>query len=1587
MKKSYFEKTFFMKGVSLMLKGKFVLIVALMLLAGLALAQSWSYTVAIEPVVGATHNLTFGVSAGATDGYDAYLDVPHFTPPDGKGAFFPLASTTYPKLSCDIRGRDVPAALKYWVMRVEGYYGLDDKIASWDPTILPDAGLFSIASKTVMEDVNDIAADAWIDMSTVEEFAFGPIRDVVIRYMPNEMFDDQPPYVTGFNPINGTAGVTLDAAIQFDVKDNITGVDPASIVVMLWNDAEPTPVDVTEEVVWTPIVGGYRANLTPVDMWPELSVINYSVTACDLADPANCMAEPVEVSFTTTEFIEDEDPPQFYNFDPVENDTTVDIDQCILVSIRDNESGVDSSSIVLIVNSVTIPRADYTITELGTGIMRYSVEYCPPGGMTYSTWYEVEVSASDLADTPNSDDATWMFRTKAPGDLPEFTYQLQVNSTTGSETATTNLWIGLDTDASENYDSGFDVPQFLIPGRARGYFPIMDPTYPSITALSTDIKKADYGIKQWIVDVFEPGTNLTLDWNNDALPLSGTGASFQFAVANRGDVPTDFVSMELYGTANFNSAQQVHIRLLPGGGTDTIPPAVLNISHEGDGADVTAPLCFDIVDVASGVDMSSFTLVINGSEVFDYTTSVVSGGYHICYIPALGWSDLTTYTVDLHVDDNAPVPNHRHKIWTFRTGSMVCGPEFELGLTFTYSDGVEAINFGMDTDASDNFDVAFDEILPPPSPSASGYYFANSLATPYNRLATDVRNNCSLGSIWQVAAVDGDLTVNVTWNTSALIFSDTRVTIYYKILSIVDPQPDRPYSDDTWLVLNDETSVNYNSRTQTLWLSVDYPPEVVVENFNITGTVTVFGEDDNSGVRVQVIGGSWAETGADGAYGFMNLPLGCVVLTYTYGTWPVVTDTVCGTVSGETIINDVTVYPPGQRVYGRITVNGTPEAGVTVVVTPTAGGDPFNAFTLPSGDYNFPLIPSGTYDMTVSYPGYPVWDTTFTVASTDVQINHNLVQVPVPVSGIARLAGTPSEGIAIYVDGTPSGVVSGVDGSFTVNVLIGLHTICGRYAGYSEPCTTVNVPREGMTGINLNLVPAPVNLRVQVDLGSGTDESGASVTLVGVGTETTPTSGVVNFTGVMHGVYTLNVSAPYHKSETFTDISIVANDTISVALCYLSPVTGFSAAGETIMRPTTSPLAIDLTWTAAPSTCAEPDTYYIYRSSAPFTDPSSPLVTNIAMVAAPATAYSDETIVDGTTYYYDIAVKYDEASFFSRLAGNQEAVSQTVADTFDVLIIDWDNGATPCDGGTRGVGEWWQTALNSSTLDIGLSVKKTLDTVTDPLDGYDLTDYDLVVLGLGINDADNTTLPTLALDKLNAYRATGGKKLIVEGPDFGADYDGEAIFDNMHLNLVNDGAPTFNVAMIWGTPTLWGNPARPYTVASYDSAGLADRLVDVIAPTSGITSAIGWDQDSVPRVFFYNGTSQAVIGAIYLGGLDDPTTTQLRAVSAYLWKLGFENDYIKQVDNVRPADMAIVGAFPNPFNPVTTVKFDVSEPSMVNLTVFDITGKRIETLIDLELTPGTYTTTWNATSMPSGVYFVRMVSGGKESTSKLILMK
>lgn len=96
---------------------------------------------------------------------------------------------------------------------------------------------------------------------------------------------------------------------------------------------------------------------------------------------------------------------------------------------------------------------------------------------------------------------------------------------------------------------------------------------------------------------------------------------------------------------------------------------------------------------------------------------------------------------------------------------------------------------------------------------------------------------------------------------------------------------------------------------------------------------------------------------------------------------------------------------------------------------------------------------------------------------------------------------------------------------------------------------------------------------------------------------------------------------------------------------------------------------------------------------------------------------------------------------------------------------------------------------------------------------------------------------------------------------------------------------------------------------------------------------------------------------------------------------------INPVSNEIPGVFSLSQNYPNPFNPVTNIKFSVPAASFVNLVVFDILGREVETLVNKDLNAGTFNVDFNASKLTSGVYFYRITAGDFSETKKMILVK
>ena len=106
--------------------------------------------------------------------------------------------------------------------------------------------------------------------------------------------------------------------------------------------------------------------------------------------------------------------------------------------------------------------------------------------------------------------------------------------------------------------------------------------------------------------------------------------------------------------------------------------------------------------------------------------------------------------------------------------------------------------------------------------------------------------------------------------------------------------------------------------------------------------------------------------------------------------------------------------------------------------------------------------------------------------------------------------------------------------------------------------------------------------------------------------------------------------------------------------------------------------------------------------------------------------------------------------------------------------------------------------------------------------------------------------------------------------------------------------------------------------------------------------------------------------------------------SAYIY-YNFTTDV--EVEPTNAVSFNLNQNFPNPFNPTTTIKYQIPEISFVTLKVYDVLGNEVAILVNDEKPTGTYELNWNAANLPSGVYFYRLQAGNFVDTKKMVLLK
>jgi hypothetical protein len=120
--------------------------------------------------------------------------------------------------------------------------------------------------------------------------------------------------------------------------------------------------------------------------------------------------------------------------------------------------------------------------------------------------------------------------------------------------------------------------------------------------------------------------------------------------------------------------------------------------------------------------------------------------------------------------------------------------------------------------------------------------------------------------------------------------------------------------------------------------------------------------------------------------------------------------------------------------------------------------------------------------------------------------------------------------------------------------------------------------------------------------------------------------------------------------------------------------------------------------------------------------------------------------------------------------------------------------------------------------------------------------------------------------------------------------------------------------------------------------------------------------------------------------------------SGVIYKFNYQSVNISKVEILIPADFKLYQNYPNPFNPSTKIKFDIANNPLLRgvgeargvytqLKIYDITGREISTLVNEQLSPGTYEVTFDGSNIPSGIYFYQLKTNTYSETKKMLIIK
>jgi hypothetical protein len=178
------------------------------------------------------------------------------------------------------------------------------------------------------------------------------------------------------------------------------------------------------------------------------------------------------------------------------------------------------------------------------------------------------------------------------------------------------------------------------------------------------------------------------------------------------------------------------------------------------------------------------------------------------------------------------------------------------------------------------------------------------------------------------------------------------------------------------------------------------------------------------------------------------------------------------------------------------------------------------------------------------------------------------------------------------------------------------------------------------------------------------------------------------------------------------------------------------------------------------------------------------------------------------------------------------------------------------------------------------------------------------------------------------------------------------------------------VEYIW-TPVIYTNSTCAY--ARLDAEGQIGAFVN--GECRGVTAI----NDGYVSLVINGEAAETAEFKLYQNGMVTDLNTQITTAPG-------EDVFFEFTSDV-PVSTRLMNAYPNPFNPQTTIAYELAEAGKVSVDVYNVKGQKVAELVNAAQAAGQHNVVWNAAGQASGIYFVKMQTANQDQTHKVILMK